>query len=254
MTQETPAVRRAFEILEYLGDRRGATLSEIARDLGLPKNSAQRILFTLVRTGYAALDGREYSLSPQLFRLGSMSLHTTRLRDKALPLMHELCSATRETVLLGVPLGDRGIVIEQVITPEPIKITVDIGTRFHLHSAAPGKIFLAFLPESERREMLDKIQLVARTDQTITDRARLEEVLNTVREEGVAYDLGEDIEGLRCLAAPIFNYAGEIVASIWLSGPRFRLEDAALAEMKPLVIEAGRRLSQAMGADVEQIR
>ena len=248
MSQETPAVRRAFEILEYIGERHGATLSEIARDLDLPKNSTQRILITLVNAGYVSRGEREFTLSPQLFRLGALSLPVTRLEQKALPIMYELCESTRETVLLGVPFGDAGIVVEQAITPEPIKIMVDIGTRFHLHSAAPGKIFLAYLPEPMRSETLDRINLVARTDQTITDRSKLEATLEIVRREGVAYDLGEDIEGLRCLAAPVFNYEGQVIASIWVSGPRFRLEDPALAEMKPKVMRAAQRLSELMGA------
>lgn len=245
-----PSLVRALQILELLAKEPGVLgISEMASRLGLPKNSVFRITTTLVDHGYLHRDPvqKVFTLSHKLLALGYAAIDEANLVEKALKSMHQLCELTQETVLLGVLSGRHGIVVEQIPSPSAIKVMVEIGHQFPLHSSAPGKIFLAYMDQERRDSILDQMTFTRFTDRTITDRSAYLLELARVRETGYALDQGEEVDGIHCIAAPIRNRRGQAIASIWVTGPSTRLRKSSFEKVRRLVMEQARQISLQIG-------
>lgn len=221
-----PNLDRGLHMLEFLASRAGRVgVTEAATALQIPKNSAFRILHTLHRRGYVDRDPSQatYSLGGKLLSLGYSVIEESTLLEKSIDSLRKLRDATRETALLGVLNDGRGFVVEQVLSLEPVKFTVAIGHRFPLHTAAPGKAILAFLPDGERETLVASLSLTRFTARTITDKKAFMAELAEVKLKGFAVDRGEEIEGLHCVAAPILDHLAQPLAAIWVTGPSFRM-------------------------------
>lgn len=245
-----PNLDRALRILEFLAEvPQGCGLSEIARRLQLPKNSVFRIVSTLFARGYLRRDPatKTFTLSRKLLTLGYAAVDEHNLVEKSLDQMRKLRDESEETTLIGTLADDQGIVLEQVPSKQHVKFLVDVGARFPLHTAAPGKAMLAFLAPDERRALLSQMRFTRFNERTITDRKRFEEFLAEVRATGYAVDRAEEIEGLHCVAAPIFDHRGRPLASIWVTGPSYRLRREDFARVSRLVIEKAQRISGRLG-------
>ncbi len=136
------------------------------------------------------------------------------------------------------------MVLERVIGLSLFKYYVEAGARGPLHAGAPGKVMLAWLPGAELELLLSQMELTALTDATITSKIAFAEHLQEVRRKGYAMDLGETLEGLRCLGAPVFDAEGRVCASVWITAPSPRLNKEAEQRHAPLVMEAGRRIGE----------
>lgn len=247
---QVPALERALSIMEWMATRpAGSGISEMAEALELPKNSVFRILNTLHASGYIQRDesSKTYRLGRKLLSLGYAAVGETNLVEKALDVMRVLRDLTKETTLFGTLLGDEGIVLEQVPSPLPIKFLVEVGARYPLHTAAPGKAMLAFLPESERSAIVNRIEYPRFTARTITSAKDFSAELDDVRISGYAIDHAEQIEGLHCIAAPIFNQHGYPCASIWITGPSVRLPRQNFSKLGEVVIEKAQIISARLG-------
>ncbi len=224
-----PSLERALSILEFLAaEPHGRGVSEIARSLDLPKNSVFRIVTTLHAHGYLYRDpaDKTFRVARKLLVLAYSAIDENHLVEESLDVLRQLRDETGETALIGTLGEDRGLVLEQVASNQPVKFLVSIGHAFPLHTAAPGKAMVAFLPPDEREAMLEKIEFVRFTAQTITSKKRFRAELEEIREKGYAVDRGEELDTLHCVAAPVFNHRGRPLASIWITGPsdRLRLE------------------------------
>jgi IclR family acetate operon transcriptional repressor len=208
-------------------------ISEMASILDVPNNSVFRISHTLREEGYLNYDdsSRKFSLSDKLFSIAVASTGEKRLLELAKESLQNLCDLTGETALVGTLSGHEGIILDQVVSQQPIKFSVDTGLRFPLYTGAPGKVFLAYMNEHERNVLLKKIKMKRFTKTTITTQSELKTVLRQVKLSGVAYDYEEEIEGLHCVAAPVFNADGNVIASIWITGLKFRLNKERLHEL-----------------------
>jgi IclR family acetate operon transcriptional repressor len=245
-----PILERALIILEALAKApRGMGISELSRELGMPKNSVFRILTTLYSSGYLQRDeeGRIYSLSRKILALGYEALDELSLVDKSLDVMRELRDETRETVLVGTLVGDHGVVLELVPSSQPIKFLVDVGARFPLHTAAPAKAMLAFLPKTDLEAHLQRIVFRKFTASTITSQVPFRRLLEEVRESGVAFDREEEMESLHCVAAPIFDHRGYPVAALWITGPSYRFREEDFPRLGRKVRQAAERISARFG-------
>jgi len=245
-----PILERALIILEALAKApRGMGISQLARELGMPKNSVFRILTTLYSSGYLQRDdeGRIYSLSRKILALGYEALDELSLVDKSLDVMRELRDETGETVLVGTLVGDHGVVLELVPSSQPIKFLVDVGARFPLHTAAPAKAMLAFLPERDLETHLQRIVFRKFTASTITSEASFRRLLDEVRASGIAFDREEEMESLHCVAAPIFDHRGYPVAALWITGPSYRFREEHFSRLGRNVRQAAERISARFG-------
>ncbi len=245
-----PNLDRALIILEFLASEpHGYGVSEIARRVELPKNSVFRIVSTLHAHGY--LNRRDsdktYRLSRKLLSLGYAAIDEHNLIEKSIQVMRELRDACDETTLIGTLIDNQGVVLEQVPSNQPVKVLIKIGHHFPLHTAAPGKAMLAFLPEDQCEAILDKMRLTKFNDRTITSKAKFREELAEVRELGYALDRGEELETLHCVAAPILDHRGHPVAGIWITGPASRLKTEDFERLGKIVMEHVHIISERFG-------
>jgi len=245
----SPGVDRALEILEHLGKTSaGLTLSELSAQLGYPKNAVFRITNTLKARGYLVRDerGLRFRLTDKLLRISRPRVEKKCLVEPALPDLRRLRDETRETVQIGRRSGEEGVILEQVEGLHPLRISADAGLRFPLYNNGPCKLLLAWLPEADRTATLRRLTLAPCTPRTITDRQELARECLRIREQGYSVDHAEADEGIHCIAAPVLEAAGELLAVIWISAPSRRLPRSQFAEAAVPVVKAAARITEAL--------
>jgi DNA-binding IclR family transcriptional regulator len=245
---QVPGLERGLLILEYLDQHpAGRSMVEIARDLGLPKNAVFRITLTLLRGGYLERDlhTKRLFLGRKVLALGYGALGAGRgLVEQALPGMRALRDATRETVCVSVLVEGQGFVLEGMPGPHPFRCVVDPGMRQPLHASASCKAIVAHLPPAEVEALLAGVRLPRLTPSTLTQKAELLRHLAHVRQCGYATDCGEHIEGVNCIAAPIFDRHALPLASLTVTGPAGRLPQEAFSRLGPLVRQHADRIGR----------
>jgi DNA-binding IclR family transcriptional regulator len=250
-----PNLERALRILEYLTSHpNGCTVPELMRALDIPKMTVYRIAKTLQAQEYLQLndDGQSFRLGRKFLTLGHAAVGEENLVEKSLDVMRTLRDVTNETVLLGTLIGREGVVLEQVLSTRPVRFMIEIGHRFPLHTSAPGKAMLAFLPEEERTSLLSHMKLTKFTERTITTRKDFLNALENVRKKGYAVDDQEEYEELRCVGSTILNHRGYPVAAVWVTGPAFRFSHAKIKSLGKVVAEKARMISARFGYDLIQ--
>ncbi|MCR4441978.1 MAG: IclR family transcriptional regulator [Peptococcaceae bacterium] len=243
------SVERALNILEeFSGKEKELGVTEIAKRLGLKKNTCFGLLKTLQNRGYVEQnpDTGKYRLGLKIFQLGQVYEEGLELREIARPYLQDLVEKTRETVHLVVRNRAEAVYIEKVEGPSAINIISQVGRSVNLHCTGVGKALLAYFPENLYREVLAR-GLGRFTEKTITDPGELAKSLEAIREKGYSID-DEEIEiGLRCIAAPIFNHRKEAIAAISISGPKTRITDEKIEEFARLVKTATGSISIKLG-------
>ncbi len=244
----TPGLDRALAVLECLAKRSGGlTQSEIAAELGLTANFVYRTTQSLTAHGYLTRGpDKRLRLSGKLLRLSQPVLDDIPLAEAALPAMRWLSEETGEAAHLGILVGTEGLVLERVIGTAPIKFYVERGTRFPVHTSAPGKCMLAFADPGKRGPIIDQLEFEPFHPWTISNRMDFLSCLDQVQREGFATDLGEHLEGHHCLGAPVFERDGTAIASLWITGPSLRLDEARIGALAATVVAAGRLATMAL--------
>ncbi len=247
-----PNLERALSVLEYLAKEdhpRGIT--EIAEALDFPKNSVFRIVSTLHAYGYLNRDeaSKQYRLGTKLLTLGYAAVREGQLVDKSLDVMRLVRDETGETVMVGMLDGHEGIVLEHMPSNQQVQVVVSVGSRFPLHTAAPGKAMLAYLSDAERDAILKKMTFTKYTENTITNSKAMMTAIEFTREKGYATDNGEHNEGIRCVGAAILNQRNYPVGSIWVTGPSFRLKEENFDRVGAVLQEGALRISRRFGYD-----
>lgn len=243
-------------VLEELGRQpEGLNVTELGEVLEIPKNSAFRIAVTLEENGYLERlePSKRYRLTSKFMTLGASSVSEQNLFEKSLDVMRGLRDETRETVLLGVRVGSKGVVLDTVPGLHTFRFAVDPGVRFDLHTAAPGKAMLAYLEKDEQREAVGELKFKRYTENTIVGVKAFTAHLGEVRERGYGFDLSEDMEGQYCVGAPIFDARGYPIAAIWITAPSSRLPDSELDEMGRIIRAAADVISGRFGCNLEEV-
>ena len=239
------SVRRALEILEFLGrsdDELG--VSEIGAATGLAAGTVHRLLATLTSQGYARRNTRTRRYGLGVKALGLAVATRERLGPLALPFLTELMQASQETANLAILEQNSTLYIEQVPAPRMLRTFTEPGNRVPLHSCGTGKVLLAYQPPRAADFIIERMGLLRYTSSTITDASRLRAELRRIRRDGYAVDYGEQEEGVRCLAAPVFGPDGEIFAALSLSGPASRLEEKRMGVLVPHLKRIAAALSE----------
>lgn len=239
---------KAFALLQAMVDLGGGvTLAKLSRLGSIPKPTARRLLFSLSNLGMVRENGRgAYSLGPQCLVLGNAFLEGLDLRHEARAVLKELMEKTGETCHLGVRDVDRVVYIEKVESPQAVQLRSGIGFTAPLYSTALGKVMLAYGDEADVERLVGQ-GLGKRTLNTIVDTGSLRAEIEKVRENGFATDDTENEEGIRCVAAPVFDHRKEVIASISISGPEYRIPLDRLEKLALEVKEAAARLSGKVG-------
>lgn len=219
------SVRKTLDIIEALWQADGAGVTELTELTGLPKSTVHAHLSTLGSKGYVVRAGDDYRLSLRFLSLGEHVKHAEPLHDAAKSPVEELAEQTGERVLCATFQNGLGTALCVAEGHRSMESDIDIGTHFYLHASALGKAILAFLPPEKLDAIIEKWGLPAFTDTTITDREELLEELETVREEGIAYNRGEHLPGIHAIGAPIMDTdAEEVRGSVSVLGPERRLK------------------------------
>lgn len=241
---------KGLTILEGLAEigRQGATTGELGRRLGLHRTTVHRFLQTLARRGYAEQisDSDRYRMGLKVLGLASSTMAGLSLREVGMPILEALHQATNETVHLV--MMDRGevITIDRIEAEHPVALRTYIGARRPAYCSAAGKAMLAYMPAAQVDQILAQ-GMPSRTPNTITDPLRFKAELWEVTQRGYALDDEENLEGVRCAAAPVFSLEGRLAGGISLSAPSMRVDAVLLQELAGRVLDAARDLSSLLG-------
>lgn len=242
------SVDRAVAILDLLALEGWRTGAEVARELGVHRSTALRLLATLDRHGLVERDPRtaKYRLGRRVAQLASSVRGEVDLRQVARPVCEALARELGETVTLDVLDGDQIVPVEQASGSTSVMSVSWLGTRSPVHCTASGKVILAFAPAQARSAVLGR-PLERRTQHTITDPAELEAQLREVRETGYARTFEELEVGLNAIAAPVRSAGGEVIAGLDVSGPAHRFASSARSSLLARTREAADDLSHRLG-------
>ena len=247
---KVPNLEKGLAVLEYLSySFKGKTLQEVKEDLEISQTTTYRILNTMVRLEYLIYDedSRRYKLSRKLLTLGFRALNEHQLLETVYPHLRNLRDCVKETVCFGVMGEEKGIFIDQAQGLHAFSFTLSPGKPFELHCSAPGKAIMAYLPNNVRDCYLSYMDFKQYNERTITSREDYLKELEEVLQKGYAMDNEEELSGVICIGAPIFNYRGYPCGAIWISGPKDRLPEEVIEKDASLIIEAAKRISSELG-------
>lgn len=243
-------ITKAMELLELLSNNSsGLTLQEMVNLLNYPKSSIYKIASNLQELGYIGKepDSFRYFLSRKLLAVGLAAVSGYNIIERSKEYMRQLSDEIGESVMIGTLLDDEAVLLEQVSGTLDFVFTLKQGMRFNLYSTAPGKVLLAFLSAKDQDRKLSELRLEAINEYTITDKDTLKDELRRIAIAGYALDLNETVQGVHCIAAPIFDEKGNVIACIWTSGPAGRLPEAEVPRIARSIIDCGLAISNNIG-------
>lgn len=250
------SVERTLDILEALvelGSEVG--LVEISQAVSLPLATVHRLLGTLIQRGYVKQNrqNRKYALGFRALQMGSDMRQRFSLRLEARPFLQRLMQRSGESANLAV-LDDGEIVyIDQAQSSRILRMFTQIGNRLPAHSTGSGKVMLAFSPSEIVDGIVRRSGLTARTPHTIVDMEAFRTELERIHKQGYGIDDEEQEEGVRCIAAPVRDESGQVVASLSISGPVTRLDDRRVQSLVSEVVDCGEKLSARLGYKQEPV-
>ncbi len=247
---QVQSLSRALKLLNALSYHpQGLSLSELAREVGLPNSTAHRLLTTLQNERYVRFDNERsvWMIGVQAFQVGSAFIRSRDLIQIARPIMRRLMTITGETVNLGILDRCEVIYLAQVETKKMMRAIAGVGGRAYIHASGIGKALLAFSPEPVQEKIFSCWDPRPLTARTITSESELRKELARIRSRGFAIDDEETAIGLRCVASVIFDEHAEPIAGISVSGPAARIGSARLGQLGALVMEAAADITHEMG-------
>jgi IclR family KDG regulon transcriptional repressor len=247
-TKNLSAVSRTFIILEKLSLVSSSSLEELSKACGLAKPTVYRFLLTLRDLGYVHRDeGDKWFLTMKLFGMGSRALDHMELPLVARPIALKLSQELGETVHMGI-LDDKEVLyVLKIESRYTIRMYSRVGKKIPLYCSAMGKVLLANAIAHVREELLSSIKLVQFTPNTINDRTMLGKALDAIVKEGIAEDAQEHEEGITCLAAPVRDHSGGVVAALSVSWPLFRFDPSKRPAYSARIKGAAEEISAILG-------
>lgn len=247
MSTAAARVVRVLEVLAQAG--RPLSVTEIGRHLGAEKSTVSRLLRDLAR--HALLEREEgrgrFRLGIRLAQFARAAVEGTDLRAVSASHLRALCDESGESVHLATFRGGQVIYIDKVEASTFVRTRTEIGDVAPPHCTASGKAILAWLPDVVTAQSLGRRRLQAYTGKTITARPALLRHLRDIRGAGYAVDNEEYVADVRCVAAPIFDHAGAVVASVGVSGLATRIARERLSQLAAMVRNTASRISAALG-------
>ncbi|WP_028391977.1 IclR family transcriptional regulator [Bacillus cihuensis] len=242
------SAERVLRVFELLSQKpHGLTIKEISETLSFPQSSTSGLIGTLFREGYLSLDSANtYKLGPKLIQIGSAAMESLDISSQGYPFLKQLMEDVQETVFMAV-LSDQDLVyIAKIDSNRSIRTSAQPGGQKPLYCTGLGKVFLAFMPEQNRHTILNAVELLPITKQTITDKQQLLEQLRIFWQLGYSIDDEENEEGLFCLAAPVYGADQTIQAAISVAGPKERMNKQKDNIVENLLLTA-KKISASIG-------
>lgn len=248
MQNKNKTVVKSLDLLNLFLTHTKLSLNEMVRLSGIPKTSVHRMMGSLEDMGFLQKDeDGKYSLGLLFLQFGQLVADRLDIRQVALPIMQALRDDVEEAVNLIVKDGNESIYIEKLESTHPVRLYTKVGRRAPLYAGACSRILLTYLPDPERERYLNEIELKPIGRGTITDKQKLRHVLEDSRIKGYSISHSELENDTSALAAPIFDYTGQIVGGISIAGPDNRFQEERLPELIEKVKRAAREISQKLG-------
>lgn len=245
------AIERTLSILELVtASQKGLSNADLSRRLEIPKSSASYILRVLEKRGYLSReDNGKYRIGLKLVSLSSGALTHLDFREIAKPVMTEFLKKSRlPEVHLAVLDNGRAVYVEKIEADNSfIKMDIWIGHRLPIHTTAIGKILVAYLPENEVLKMLELRGMEKKTRKSITNPQNFLHELEKVRKYGYAIDDEENADNVRCVAAPIYDANGKIIASLGTSTIIMQLDKTLLPKIVEMIKDSAQKVSKSLG-------
>lgn len=243
------SVLKVFSILQALGEQKEIGVSELSQRLMMSKATTYRFLQTMKSMGFVAQEGEadKYKLTLKLFELGAKSLEYVDLIELADKEMRYISEQTNEALHLGSLDENAIIYIHKIDSGYNLRMQSRIGRRNPLYSTAIGKVLLAERDEQFVRDTLEGVEFIKHTDRTLENVEQLLEELARVRTQHYAEDNEEQEPGLRCIAAPVYDRFGHVIAGLSMSLPTIRFDEQRMDYYVDLLQTAGRNISLQLG-------
>lgn len=244
------SIVKAFSIIELLASSHEAMrLQDIAAQSGIPASTALRLLNTLMRLNYVSQSAQSnmYRLTLKFSQISEAVTSKFDLRGLIHPYLISLSDASRESTCLAIERDMTAVYIDVVTGPDSmIKTMQYIGKSAPMHCTGVGKLLLTDYSGEKLDEYLQVKQLLPFTPNTITSKEQLLQELADIMKKGYSIDDEECELGARCIAAPIRNYTGKIVACISVSGPTIRMNMKQVDRLKPIIVEIASKVSKSL--------
>jgi IclR family KDG regulon transcriptional repressor len=245
-----PALDRGLSILLTLArSNRAMSLAELSSALGVSRSTVYSILATLQDHGFVIKDPQQksYQLGVATFELGSAYLRRVNLIPAFNECAQRIVAACRETVKLAILDGRDVVYLGKQDGLHSVRLVAQIGSRMPAHATAVGKVLLAQLSNQAVEELYAGYELRALTANTISDLPSLLARLDLVRQQDYDYDYAESSSGIHCVAAPVRDHSGGVVAAVSIGVPNDRLSPAWMQELTELLLTHVRELSRTLG-------
>lgn len=232
----------------FSAERPRQSIAQVADASGLDRATARRCLLTLAHHGYADYDGKFFTLTPRVLRLGTACLATMPLPQIVQPLLDDLSEKIGQSSSVSVLDGDEIVYVARAAQRKVISIALMPGSRLPAYCTSMGRVLLAALPGDDARRLLAARPLAARTQHTLTDVEAILAQLAQVRAQGYAVIDQEVESGLCSIALPLVNARGQVVAAVNIGVSAFDMQAAGLvAAYLPALIDLQRRLAGMLG-------
>ena len=242
------SLQKVYKILDVFGA--AATelrVTDISRQAGLDKSTVSRILASLSSAGYLEKNesSKAYSLSWKWLKLGNAVMgRYVDIRVAAVPFLDELAKQTDEIVHLAVLDKTEVVSLEKRGRSRALTIGTQVGGRAPAHASSLGKMLISDMTEEELLATFGRTPLVRLTNKTITNMTDLLKEMRKVKKQGFAFDDGECHEGVQCLAAPVKDSSGRIIAAISVIVPKQRMSRTKREEIRVLALQTAESISQ----------
>lgn len=242
-----PSMMKGVEVLEFvLNSNEYIYLSHLTQKLNIPRATAYRLTVALHELGFLAKEpgSKKIVPGPRLRNLGYAILQSSSNIASQRAVLRKVTIKTGETCSLAVLDGDEALLLERVESDSPLRLQLFPGSRVPLHCTSSGKLFLANLRTEKREELLKLIELQKFTQNTITQKTKLQTELALIRKLGYSEDQEEYLDGLRGIAVPVKGENGKVVASVSLNAPTARFKTI---EKKEIFVQSLREAAKELG-------
>jgi DNA-binding IclR family transcriptional regulator len=255
-TSTHQSLKRGLQIIEMVAEMtEPPTLSTIARKSKLNPSTTHHILKALLDFGYLVQtpETHIYSLSSKVFRLTRRTWSVEQLSEIATPFLEELGGLTGEGSSLAVLRDGQVIIAAKREQDGPLRVVQRIGESRPIYCTAVGKVLAAALPEKELEELIARTDFKRITPKTIVSPVAFRKEMVSIREKGVAFDNEEHIKGVRCLAAPVRDYSGQVRAALCVVGPKDNLLPKRMSKVQHDLLTVAAALSARLGYDSQNM-
>jgi IclR family pca regulon transcriptional regulator len=244
-TEFVQSLERGLAVLtSFSAEHARMTLSDVARQAGLTRATARRLLHTLDALGYVVSDGRYFELTPRVLDIGYAYLSSLQVGEIALPYMEALSERVHESVSAAVLDGDEIVYVARVPTTRIMRIALALGSRLPALATSMGRVLVADLPPDRRADFLRTARMPAMTERTTTDPALVASILDEVRAQGFALVDQELEDGVRSIAAPLRDRSGRVIAAVNVGTQISRVTMKQLrGEFLPMLLDCAATIS-----------